>query len=84
MQYSSPPPLSRELKRKQTNKQTYFSFIIKSVNFRFIRKSVNYITFKMRWGNEMGANPFAPLIENTFLRAHSEKLDVNICFQAED
>ena len=36
----------------------------------------------------MGANPFAPLIENTFLRAHSEKLDVNqdvnICFQAED
>ena len=23
----------------------------------------------MRWGNEMGANPFAPLIENTFLRS---------------
>ena len=32
----------------------------------------------------MGANPFAPLIESTFLRAHSEKLDMNIRFQAED
>ena len=32
----------------------------------------------------MGTNPFAPLIENTFLRAHSKQLDVNICFQAED
>ena len=40
--------------------------------------------FKMRWGNAIRANPFAPLIESTFLRAHSEELDVNICFQAED
>ena len=51
-----------------------------------MRKSINYIhvTFKMRWGNEVGENPSAPLTENTFLRAQSENLDVNICFQAED
>ena len=32
----------------------------------------------------MGDNPSTPLIENTFLRAHSETFDVNICFRAED
>ena len=32
----------------------------------------------------MGENPSAPLTENTLLRAHSQNLDVNICFQAED
>ena len=38
----------------------------------------------MRWGNEMGENPSAPLIENTILCVHSKMLAVNICFQAED
>ena len=32
----------------------------------------------------MGENTSAPLIENTILCVHSKKLDVNICFQAED
>ena len=76
------PPLSR-VKGKETDKPTnrsYFGFFRKP----FLRKSINYITFKMRRGNEMGDNPSTPLIENTFLRAHSETFDVNICFQAED
>ena len=78
------PPLSRE-NGKQTNKPTSRTAILDLfVNHFWEGRKLLLITFKMRWRNEMGENPSAPFTETTFLRAHSENLDVNICFQAED